>query len=339
MLTPPAIASADITDRLGEWYDLRGATATFLPIGQDEYSAVYRVEATDGAAYFLKLRRGAFAEVTVAVPAWLRAQGIAAVMAPLPTTAGHLWERALGYTWILYPFFDGANAYATPLGDAEWVAFGQALAAIHAVSLPAELAPLVPRESYPADLRERALALDAQVAAGAFDGPDDPPSAELARAWRARRDEIHAICARHAALAQALAARGNAFVLCHSDLHPANLLVGAGGVLVIVDWDAPILAPRERDVMCIGGGMSAAWDDARAERLFRSGYGPEGADSLATAYYRYDRVVADLEAYGGQVFGRRGSLEDRAKGVHQMSVQFEPGNVIAAAHAAYARIG
>jgi spectinomycin phosphotransferase len=339
MLTPPAIANVDITDRLGEWYGLRLASATFLPIGQDEYSAVYRVEAADGAAYFLKLRRGTFDEVSVAVPAWLRAHGIAAVMAPLPTTAGRLWASAHGYTWLLYPFFDGANAYATPLDDAEWVAFGQALAAIHSANLPRELAALVPRERYPADLRERALALDAQVAAGDFDTPDDPPSAELARVWRARRDEIHAICARHAELACALAARADAFVLCHSDLHPANLLVGAGGALAIVDWDAPILAPRERDVMCIGGGMSAAWDDARAERLFRSGYGAAGADPLATAYYRYDRVVADLEAYGGQVFGRRGSLEDRAKGARQMSVQFEPGNVIAAAHTAYTRIG
>jgi spectinomycin phosphotransferase len=338
MLTPPAIATNDIIARLGEWYALRARTATFLPVGQDEYAAVYRVAAADGAAWFLKLRRGAFAEVSVAVPAWLHAQGIAEVMAALPTMAGQLWSEADGYTWLLYPYFDGANAYATPLTDAQWPIFGRALAAIHGASLPPALAALIPRETYPADLRERVLALDAAVAAGAFDAPGDP-AAELARVWRARRDEIQTIVARHAELGEALARRPEDFVLCHSDLHPANLLVGTDGTLAIVDWDAPILAPRERDLICLGGGMSAAWDDPRAEERFRAGYGAAGADPAALAYYRYDRVVADLEAYGSQVFGRRGSLEDRAQGGQKMAVQFAPGNVIPAAHATYARIG
>jgi spectinomycin phosphotransferase len=338
MLTPPAIAASAIIARLGEWYALRARTATFLPLGADEFAAVYRVEAADGTDWFLKLRRGACAEASVAVPAWLRGRGIAEVMAAQPTTAGRLWGEAEGYTWLLYPYFDGANAYATPLSDAQWPVFGRALAAIHGASLPAALAALVPRETYPADLRERVLALDAAVAAGAFDAPGDP-SADLARVWKTQRDEIHTIVARHAELGQPLARRPDDFVLCHSDLHPANLLVGTDGTLAIVDWDAPILAPRERDLICLGGGMSAAWDDPRAEERFRAGYGPSGADPMALAYYRYDRVVADLEAYGGQVFGRRGSLEDRAQGGQKMAAQFDPGNVIPAAHATYARIG
>ncbi len=188
MLTPPAIATSDIAVRLGEWYDLPVRTVTFLPLGADEFAAVYRVGAADDTAWFLKLRRGAFAEVGVAVPAWLRAQGIAAVMAPVPTTAGRLWASAHGYTWILYPFFAGANACATPLTEAQWPAFGRALAAIHGASLPPDLAALVPRETYPPDLRERVRTLDAEVAAGAYSAPKDAPSAELARVWLARRD-------------------------------------------------------------------------------------------------------------------------------------------------------
>jgi spectinomycin phosphotransferase len=339
MLTPPALADADIMACLGEWFGLRIQTVTFLPIGQDEYAAVYRVEAADGAAYFLKLRGGAFAEVSVVVPAWLRAQGIAAVMAPQPTTAGRLWGTAQGFTWLLYPFFAGANAYAVPLSDAQWVAFGRAMAAIHGGSLPPALAALVPRETYPPDLRARALALDARVAAGEFATPGDPAT-DLARVWLARRVEIHTIIARHAELGQTLAGRAEPIVLCHSDLHPANLLVAADGALAIVDWDAPILAPRERDLICLGGGgMSAAWDEPRAEALFRSGYGAAGADPLALAYYRYDRIVADLAEYGSQIFGQRGSVADREQGVRQMTGQFLPGDVIPAAHAIYARIG
>jgi spectinomycin phosphotransferase len=339
MLTPPAIATEDILAQLGEWYRLRAQTATFLPLGLDEFAAVYRVEADDGTARLLKLRRGALAEVSVAVPAWLRGQGIVAVMAPQRTVVGRLWAAGHDFTWILYPFFDGATALTTLLTDGQWVAFGQALAAIHAATLPAALAALVPRETYPPNLRERALALDARVGAGEFAAAPDAPVAELARVWLARRADIRTILARHVELAQVLACRADDFVLCHSDLHPNNLLVSKAGALAIVDWDAPIYAPRERDVMCLGGGMSAAWDDPAAEARFRAGYGTVGAEPLALAYYRYDRVVADLAVYGSQIFERRGSVEDRAKGARQMAAQFDPRGVIAAAHAAYARIG
>jgi spectinomycin phosphotransferase len=37
--------------------------------------------------------------------------------------------------------------------------------------------------------------------------------------------------------------------------HAGNVVVGADNELTIVDWDEPILAPKERDLMFIGGGV------------------------------------------------------------------------------------
>jgi spectinomycin phosphotransferase len=78
------------------------------------------------------------------------------------------------------------------------------------------------------------------------------------------------------------------FVLCHADIHTANLLLDGQGRLFVVDWDQPILAPRERDLMfvTVGGFVT----EERAETLFFQGYGKTEVDPLTMAYYRYGVV-------------------------------------------------
>lgn len=87
MLTPPHLSDDQIFACLREAYGLHITQSDFLPLGADVNTAVYRVIARDGTPYFLKLRRGEFDETTVTVPAHLHhVQGIASVMAALPTT-------------------------------------------------------------------------------------------------------------------------------------------------------------------------------------------------------------------------------------------------------------
>ncbi len=75
--------------------------------------------------------------------------------------------------------------------------------------------------------------------------------------------------------------------LCHSDLHAGNVLSEPDGGFYIVDWDEPVLAPKERDLMFIGGGY---WGDCQlpqAEALFYRGYGTTDVDLCALASYHY----------------------------------------------------
>ena len=55
---------------------------------------------------------------------------------------------------------------------------------------------------------------------------------------------------------------GDAVFLPAGRLHAigaGNLLIDAKGSLYIVDWDHPIMAPKERDLMFVGGGVGSAW--------------------------------------------------------------------------------
>lgn len=335
MLTPPNLSDDTIIACLRDEFGLRIEGVTFLALGADVNAFVYRVEANDGTPYFLKLRRGDFAEVAVAIPAYLHARGIPSVMAPLALVGGRLWVSRHDYVWILYPFFEGKNGYHAALSDAQWVTFGRSLRAVHATALPPELSNLVPHEVYSPRSREMVAAFDHQVLTNTF---DDPVARNLASFWRAKRRDICAMVERAEQLGRTLRQRAGTFVLCHADLHPGNVLVNEDGDLAIVDWDNPVFAPKERDLMCLSGGVSNAWNDAREDALFYRGYGSVAIDPVALAYYRYERIVADVAEYGAQIFGVWGSADDREEGLVQLMRQFLPNHVVAIAHRTFEQL-
>jgi len=334
VLTKPDISDAVVLSVLNA-FGLTIAETTFRPSG-DANSAVFSVIADDGTRFFLKLRCGDFDEIAVTVPAHLRSRGVLRVMAPIATTTNQLWICAHGFDWMLYPFFDGKNGFESPLSRAQWIALGETMRLVHTAVLPPELARRVPNESYSPRNRAIVRALDTQIETRRF---DDPIAAELVAFWESHRDEIRAVLERAGQLAHQLRERALVFVLCHSDLHAGNVLLGADNKLAIVDWDNPILAPKERDLMFVGGGVGGAWNDPRESEWFFSGYGPAQIDSVALAYYRYERIVVDIAEYGERIFDVKRSDRDRQLNLQKLTSQlFLPNNVVDIAHRSYSAL-
>lgn len=146
---------------------------------------------------------------------------------------------------------------------AQWIAFGAILRQIHAVTLSPSLAQLMPRETFVPVGTGLVRDLDAHIGERTF---ADPTSEMLATFWRERREEIHTLVARAEVLGQRLARRALAPVLCHADIHTANVLLDADGQVWIVDWDETLLAPKERDLMFVVGAASASGWSAHARR-------------------------------------------------------------------------
>jgi spectinomycin phosphotransferase len=335
MLTKPDISDDRIIACLYDHFGLRISHVTFLPLGADVNSAVYRVIADSGTSYFLKLRWGNFSEVAVAIRAFLHAQGIRPVIAPVATTTHNLWVRAHGFNWILYPFFEGKNGFEVALSKPQWITLGASMKAVHTTILPTALVKRVPREDYSPRWRTSVKAFQKQVEQGLY---DDSTAASFAAFWMTKRDEIHCIVERAGRLAHALQNRVGELAVCHSDLHGGNVLVGADDELAIVDWDEPILAPKERDLMFIGGGVGGIWNNDQEAIWFYQGYGDTESDLVVLSYYRYERIVADIAAYAEQIFGRQGSVEDRQEGLQQVIAQFLPNNVVEIAHRSYQQL-
>ena len=118
------------------------------------------------------------------------------------------------------------------------------------------------------------------------------------------------------------------FVLCHSDLHGGNVLVDKNDTIYIVDWDDPILAPKERDLMFIGGGVANLWNKPHEKELFYKGYGKTEVNMTLLAYYRHERIVEDIAIYGQQLLQTTTGGQDRINWYEQFTAQFDPQGVV-----------
>ncbi|MDP2859525.1 MAG: phosphotransferase [Bacillota bacterium] len=106
-----------------------------------------------------------------------------------------------------------------------------------------------------------------------------------------RRSEILGYLDRLKELQAIVRARPREMVVCHTDLHGANLLVDSRGNLYILDWEGAMLAPPEQDLFFFAG-RDTFWD------LFWPNYerefGPAQLDVDTLGFYYYRRGLEDL---------------------------------------------
>lgn len=335
MLEPPDIPGEQITACLQAAYGLSIAQLDFLPIGSDLGTAVYRAVAADHTAYFCKLRRGSFDETSVTLSKLLSDLGIAQIIAPCVTRTGQLWAELGEFKLMLYPFIEGKSGYEVEMSERQWADFGAALKRIHSTILPPALANSICKERYGPEWRERCKTIVERLDSEIF---ADPLMIELAALLRPKRAVILDQLARADRLAREIAARSIEQVLCHTDIHPGNLLIDRQGALFIVDWDRPMLAPKECDLMFIGGGQGFMAPSAQAEeQLFYRGYGPPQIDPVAFAYYRYARNAMDISVECERILSSTVSDQDRAQSLQILTWYFAPGGTIEMAYKAAPR--
>ncbi|MCY4540640.1 MAG: aminoglycoside phosphotransferase family protein [Chloroflexi bacterium] len=324
----PKLTDERIIAGLEHAYGISVRAVEFLPIGNDAAASTFRVRG-ERRGFFLKLRVGLPIRASLILPHCLRMRGVESVVAPLATIAGALFAELDKYSLILYPWIDGESKLGKTLSPRQWRAWGAIMRAIHGACLSEELKAQVPQEQYgkrwPGRLQnvERALARIHQPHAFAD---------ELAILWRQKTAKIAEARERYLSLGSRLEARGHEHVICHADIHPANIMVDAAGAIHIVDWDEVTLAPKERDLMyfLVDGHSS---DDVSA---FMDGYGDCQVDKTGLAYYRYDWVLQEFCDYGERVL-LSNDLSDRELqfSIDEFKRLFAPGDVIELAEEAY----
>ena len=324
MLEKPNIQDAVILSHLNAEYNQHAKELRFLPLGADMGTAVYQVSANDGTDYFLKLRKG-FKELSVTIPLFLKSQGVKEIISPIETKSNQGWADFGEYKMILYPFIKGVNGFEAELSNGHKRTLGVTLKAIHSAPILPELKRQIPQETFSPKFRESMKSFQETVDEQTY---DDPIAAKLAEFIKSKHGEIDHLIEKANVLASELQSKPLEFVLCHADIHGGNMLIGETGEFHVVDWDTPLLAPKERDLMFIGGGIDKIWKTEQDEVLFYEGYGDAKINFAALAYYRYERVIEDLVAFCEQLLLSDEGGTDRDQVYRWFVSNFESGGSI-----------
>lgn len=318
MLEPPPLPTEKIILSLQDSHDINISRLEFLPIGNDSNSWVYKVY-TDSMSYFLKAKRLPVYEPSLVIPHFLKERGLEQVIAPLPTKARDLYTTLNNFALILYPFIDGDTGMNLGLTDKQWPLYGTFLKHLQAVNLPNELLQQVQKETFIPKWGSMVRSLHETILERTYTNPFEK---ELIKFWKTKHEEIGKILTRTEELGNRLQAKRLEFVLCHTDIHTANLLIDTSGKLFVVDWDNPMLAPKERDLMFI---------DSK-EQLFYQGYGQTEVNRPVLVYYRYEWVIQEISDYANRVFSNEFGEETKHHALQGFLELFETDNVVNAAH-------
>jgi len=325
MLEEPEIDRRMIQTCLEIQYGLHDSRIDFLSLGADLNTAAYQVE-SQKIFYFVKLRSGFFDELTVTIPKILSKQGIEQIISPLNTTSGDLWVNLGKYKLILYPFIRGQNAYEKKLTESHWKEFGSALLKIHRARVPLEIENRIQRETFSPRWRTMVKTFLVLTLRETF---KEKVAMQCAEFLNSKHTEILELIKRAEILANKLSDLAMEFVICHSDLHAGNILIGIDGRFYIADWDTLSMAPKERDLMFIGGGlMNNDRSPQEEEALFYQTYTPGKINLDAIAYYRYERIIQDIAAFCEQLLLSQDGGEDREQSLIFLKSNFLPNNTI-----------
>jgi spectinomycin phosphotransferase len=331
LLERPNLQEDKIQACLEKSYGLVVSSIQFLRVGNDSSAWAFRVDTTGGSPFFLKVKKGLVDPPGVLIPSYLHSQGIKQVVAAVPTLERCYWQPLEGYNLILYPFIEGKMGMEIGLTDEQWIEYGRILRMLHAMILQDNLASLLVKEAFIPKWSRIVREIQRRIEIKQF---SDPYQRELAAFLSSKQEEIKMITLRAEELGAVLQKRSLHNVLCHADIHTANLLITKDQEMFVVDWDGVLLAPKERDLMFVVeaavGGFSVR---LKEENLFFEGYGKTGIDPLALAYYRYEWVVQDIGDYGERVFLMQ-ELGDETKEASVLGLMsmFQPGDVVESAY-------
>lgn len=324
MLIHQAPEHKDIIDCLKTAYGIKLNTLTFLPIGADMNASVYKAEAEDHVSYFVKLKHGHNHDLGVSIVQLLHQAKIKEIIPPIINKSNQPTQKLNDFTLIVYPFIAGQDGFNKSLSAQQWQSLGKAFRRIHDIAVPAPLKNELRQETYSPKWR--------QIVSSFYDRFNASPEGdEIALKFlkfvKGHIHSIYKLVDRAEELAQIVKNESPKFVLCHSDIHGGNVLID-NNALYIVDWDDPIMAPKERDLMFIGGGVANVWNKPSEEAFFYQGYGPTEISKNLLSYYRHERIVEDIGEYAQQILLTTSRGENRAQMYQHFKDMFEPNGVV-----------
>ena len=313
-----------IIDCLKTNYGINVSVLTSLNGGADLHSEAYKAETTDQIVYFVKVKQGVHHTIGISLQLLLHNAGIQQIISPIKTIDNKLSQSVNDFTLIVYPFINGQDGFSHNLNRDQWIEFGKALRQIHEFDVPLFIQEKIRHENYSPKWREVVRSIYDHIES---ERSDDHIDLALLAFMKKHKEIILRLVDMAEKLGKKIQKKDPDFVLCHSDIHAGNVLIQDDGKIFLVDWDSPIMAPdsptmapKERDLMFIGGGVGNVWNNPREIEFFYQGYGKVAVDMTILAYYRCERIIEDIAIYYQE--------ENKAETYKLLTDIFKPNGVV-----------
>jgi spectinomycin phosphotransferase len=309
---------------LKNYYGIDIQSAQLYSGGADMEAFAYKADGKLNS-YFVKIKHAQHDEISLSIINLLQNSGVKEIIFPLYTVSGKLFESLDGFKIIVYPFVNAPNGFKQTLTQKQWIQLGQAIRKIHETSVPSSLQQQLRKETYSIKWREMAKSfynkIDPQKS-------DDKITLDFKLFFKKNSDKIFQLVNVAEELSKKLQPDLNKYVLCHSDIHAGNVLIQNCDSIYIIDWDEPMMAPKERDLMFIGGGVGNVWNKSQEVSCFYKGYGETNIDRTTLAYYRHERIVEDIAVYGRDLLSRDQNDQSRFQMFKYLIAMFDPNGVV-----------
>ncbi|HAU2297312.1 TPA: aminoglycoside O-phosphotransferase APH(9)-Ia [Legionella pneumophila] len=319
----------NITDQhlialLKVYYGIDIHTVQLIVGGADMNAFGYKAD-SESNSYFVKLKYGHHDEINLSIIRLLHDSGIKEIIFPIYTRDAKLFQQIDHFKIIVYPFIDAPNGFTQNLTEKQWQQLGKVLRQIHETSVPTAIQQGLRKETYSPKWREMVRSFYNKIG---FDDSDDQITADFKSFFNQKIDSIHRLVDSSEELSKKIQLNLDKYVLCHSDVHAGNVLVVNEESIYIIDWDEPMLAPKERDLMFIGGGIGNVWNKPHEIDYFYEGYGKTNVDKIILSYYRHERIVEDIAVYGQDLLSRDQNNESRLESFRHFKSMFDPNDVV-----------
>lgn len=295
MKVEPVIDKVTLVKTICREYGLSIEKLSFVPTGWTAYC--YAAECADGERYFLKLTSDSglvpFAasdrDFYLPLTHQLCTKRILPNIAcPVRAIDGRFTVRCGHYVLILFHFIEGRPVGFGRLPDDMLAQLARMVGILHASTPQITLAnPLLEKFDIAC---EDALMNSLDTLEG-ITSADRFGKQELRKLLLSRKEELLRHLDRLKELRTLAQAADKEMVVCHTDLHGGNLMVGDGEQLYILDWENAMIAPPEHDLFFFAG-YDTFWDLLLPN--YEREFGPASLDSDVFGFYYYRRNLEDL---------------------------------------------
>ena len=297
-----------------------------LNIGFDGNTMVYKLLSFDEKTYFLKIRSEIFCESSLNIPFWLSNNyGIKELINPIETIDKKLYVEKSSQYIILFPYISGISGWDKDLTKEQFIDFGKFMKTLHSAKYPEEYLNSIQIEEYNPKYREMVKSYLSNLNGQIY---SDTIILEFFNALEINQNAIKELLNYLNMAVNNILNDRQTLCLCHGDIHAGNIFIEKNNFYV-VDWDTIIMAPKERDLMFIGGGIGDKWNTKEEISYFYKGYGEETMVNIELIkYYRCERIIQDIYEFYQEIIGTKYDVEKRKLCLKHFKSQFEPKNVV-----------